>query len=89
MLSYTVSVANCLMGNIDSCEAIMNSESKLLNVCTRLDSVVGALNVESYSYGTLLSQVPIWKMEHESTTEIDSLLLTEISGHGEVQLLGW
>ena len=40
----------------------------------------GLLNVESYSYGTLPSQVPIREMEHESTVEISSLLLTEISG---------
>ena len=59
MLGYTLSAANCLMGNIGSFEAKMNYERKLLNACTRLDSVVGVLNVESYNYGTLLSQVPI------------------------------
>ena len=38
------------------------------------------LNVESYKFGTLPSQVPIWEMEHESTAEINSLLSTEIPG---------
>ena len=47
---------------------------------TRLDSVMGVLNVESYNYSTLPSQVPISKMEHESIAETNSLLSTEISG---------
>ena len=38
------------------------------------------LNVESYNYGNLPSQVPMWKMEHESKVELSSLFLTEISG---------
>ena len=59
MLGYTVSAANCLMGNIGFCEAKMNSKSMLLNASIRLDSVVRVLNVESYNYGTLASQVSI------------------------------
>ena len=46
------------------------------------------LNVESYNYGTLPRQVPIiWKMEHESTAEINSLL-TEISGIWRTSVIG-
>ena len=75
-----MSVANCLLGKISSCEAKMNLESKLLNACTRVDSVVGMSNGKSYNCGTLPSQVPVWKMEQESKAEINSLLLTEISG---------
>ena len=48
MLGYTVSTANCLMENIAYCEANMKYGSKLLNAFTRLDSVVGVLNVEFY-----------------------------------------
>ena len=59
MLGYTVSAANCLMGNIGSCEPKMNSESMLSNASIRLDSVVRVLNVEFYSYSTLASRVPI------------------------------
>ena len=33
------------------------------------------LNVESYNHGTLPSQVPIRKMEHESIAKINSLLI--------------
>ena len=46
------------------------------------------LNVESYNYGTLPSQIPIWKMEHESTAEINSLLLTEISESWRTSVIG-
>ena len=35
----------------------------------------GMLNVESYNYGILPSQVPIGKMEHESTAKINSLVV--------------
>ena len=52
-----------------------------------LDSVVGALNVESYNHGTLPSQVPIRKMDHESTAKITSLL-TEISGLWRTSVIG-
>ena len=48
-----------------------------MNACSRLDSVGGVLNVESYNYGTLPSQVPIWQMEHGSTAEMHLLLFTE------------
>ena len=54
----------------------------MLNACTRLDSVVG--NVETYIYGTLPSQVPIWKMVHESTAE----LVSEISGSWRTSVIG-
>ena len=40
-----------------------------MNACIRLDSVVGVLNVESYNYATLPSQVPIRKMEYGSTAK--------------------
>ena len=70
-----MSAANCLIIKISSCEAKVNYESKLSNVCTILDGVVGMLNVTSYNCGTLPSQVPIRKMEHGSTTaNINSLL---------------
>ena len=47
------------------------------------------LNVEPYNYGTLPSQVPaIWKMEHESTAETNSLLLTENSGSWRTSVIG-
>ena len=46
MLGYTMSAANCLMGEISSCEAKMNMERKLLNACSKLDSVVGVSNVK-------------------------------------------
>ena len=46
-----------------------------MNSCTRLDSVVGVSNIKSYSCDTLPSQVPVRKMEHESTVETSSLLL--------------
>ena len=46
------------------------------------------LNVESYNYGTLPSQVPIWQIEHESTAEINSWLLTEISGSWRTSVIG-
>ena len=88
MLGYTVGAANCLMGNIGSCEAKINQNSKLLNACARLDSVVGVLNVESYNYGSLPNQVPIWKMEHESTAETKSFLSTEISGSWRALVIG-
>ena len=38
------------------------------------------LNVESYNDGNLLIQVPVWKIKHKSTVEINSLWLAEISG---------
>ena len=59
-----------------------------MNTCTRLDSVVGVLNVDSYYHDTLPSQVPIWKMEHESTAEMNSLLLAEISGPLGTSIIG-
>ena len=37
-------------------------------------SLKGMLNIKSYNYGTLPSQVLIRKMEHEMTAEISSLL---------------
>ena len=41
----------------------------------------GSVNVRKQQQQQQLSQVPIiWKIEHESTEEIISLLLTEISG---------
>ena len=46
-----------------------------MNACTRLDSVVGASNFKSYNCDTLPNQVPVRKMEHKSTAEINSLLL--------------
>ena len=52
----------------------------LLNACTRLDSVERLSNGKSYNCSTLPSQVSVWKMEHESTAKLNSLLLTEISG---------
>ena len=73
-----MSVANFLMGRSVLVEAKMNKESKLLNACTRLDNIMGVLNSESYNCGTLPSQIPVWKTEHEITAEINSLLLTEI-----------
>ena len=47
--------------------------------------VYRVLDVESYDYGTLSSQVPIRKMEHGSTVKINfavscHMLVTEISG---------
>ena len=64
------------MGKVSSCKVKVNKESKLLNACTsRLDSVVGVLNVKSYSCDTLPSQVLVRKMEHESTVGVNSLLL--------------
>ena len=63
----------------------------MFNACTiiRLDSVVRVLNGKFIcNCGTLPSQVPVWKVEHESTAEINSLLLTEISGSEELRLLG-
>ena len=42
--------------------------------------LIEVLNVESYNYGTLPSQVPTRKMEHESTAKINSLLVAKISG---------
>ena len=52
-------------------------------------SINPMLNVESYNYGTLPSQVPIiWKMEDESAAEINSLLSTEISGSLRTSLIG-
>ena len=48
----------------------------------RLDSGVG--NVETYIYGTLPSQVPIWKMVDESTAE----LVSEISGSWRTSVIG-
>ena len=85
MLGLYYERSNCLMGNISSREAKMNKESKLLNTCTRLNSVVGVL----YNCGTSPSQVPVWKREHEITAEITSLLLTKVSGSQELRLLGW
>ena len=38
------------------------------------------LNIESYSYGNLPSQVQIRKMKYESTAKLNFLLVTEISG---------
>ena len=49
---------------------------------------MGVLNVESYNYGALLSQVPIWKMGHESTAEINSSLSTEILGSWRTSVIG-
>ena len=76
MLGLYYERSNCLMGNISSREAKMNKESKLLNTCTRLNSVVRVL----YNCGTRPSQVPVWTREHEVTAEITWLLLTKISG---------
>ena len=57
-------------------------------VRTRLDSVVGVLNAKSYNYGTLPSQVPIGKMEHESTAKINSPLLSEIEWPWRTSVIG-
>ena len=46
------------------------------------------LNVEFFSYGTLQSQVPIGKMEHESTAKINSLLVNEILGPWRTSAIG-
>ena len=46
-----------------------------MNACTRLDSVVGVLNVGSYNCSNLPSQVPSCNMEYESTAENTLLLL--------------
>ena len=46
-------------------------------------------NGKSYNYGTIPSQAPVRQMEHESTAEIYSLLLSKISRSWEVRLLGW
>ena len=66
----------------------MNWESTLLNACTRLDSVVGVLNVKSYNYGTLPTQVPIRKTGHESIMKINLLVVTEISGSWRTSVIG-
>ena len=50
----------------------------MLNACTRLDSVVGVSNVKSYHCDTLPCQVPVRKMRHESTEEINYLLLDSV-----------
>ena len=64
-----MSATDCLTRKISSCEAKVNQAGKMLNACIRLDSVVGVLNVESYKYGTLPSQIPIWKVEYISTAK--------------------
>ena len=65
-----MSVTSCVMRKINSCEAKVNWEGKLLNAWTRLDSVVGVLSIESYNDGTLPSHVQTQKMEHGNTAEI-------------------
>ena len=60
-----------------------------MNAYTRLDWIVGVLNVNSYNYGTLPTESSI-NMEdgNESTAEINSLLLTEISGPWRTLVIG-
>ena len=66
MLGYTMSAANCLLGNMSSFEAKRDSESKLLSSCIRVDSVSGSVERPSLMIAILYRvkyQYAKWNMK--------------------------